>query len=68
MDAEVIEVAWELMGSLGLRDVQLLVNSIGDSECRPRYIERLRNYYAGHDNRLCDDCRGKDGTQSPAST
>ena len=50
-----------MMGSLGLRDVQLLVNSIGDSECRPRYIERLRDYYAGHYSRLCDDCRDRMG-------
>ena len=57
VDAEVIEVAWELMGSLGLRDVQLLVNSIGDVNCRPAYIERLRDYYAGHHDRLCNDCR-----------
>ena len=59
VDAEVIEVAWELMGSLGLRDVQLLVNSIGDSNCRPEYIERLRDYYAGHHNRLCNDCKDR---------
>jgi len=59
VDAEVIEVAWELMGSLGLRDVQLLVNSIGDSNCRPVYIERLRDYYAGHHNRLCNDCKDR---------
>ena len=57
VDAEVIEVAWELMGSLGLRDINLLVNSIGDAECRPAYIERLRNYYSGHHDRLCGDCR-----------
>ena len=59
VDAEVIEVAWELMGSLGLRDVQLLVNSIGDSNCRPAYIEHLRDYYAGHHDRLCDDCKDR---------
>ncbi len=59
VDAEVIEVAWELMGSLGLRDVQLLVNSIGDAECRPAYIERLRSYYSGHHDRLCDDCKDR---------
>ena len=57
VDAEVIEVAWELMGNLGLRDVQLLVNNIGDGECRPAYIERLRDYYTGHHDRLCGDCR-----------
>ena len=61
VDAEVIEVAWELMGSLGLRDVQLMVNSIGDSNCRPTYIEHLRDYYAGHHDRLCDDCRDRLG-------
>ena len=57
VDAEVIEVAWELMGRLGLLDIQLLVNSIGDNECRPAYIERLRDYYTGHYDRLCNDCK-----------
>ena len=59
VDAEVIEVAWELMGSLGLRDVQLLINSIGDSNCRPSYIEQLRQYYSGHHDRLCNDCKDR---------
>ena len=61
VDAEVIEVAWELMGSLGLRDITLLVNSIGDDQCRPAYIEHLREYYTGHHDRLCDDCRDRLG-------
>ena len=59
VDAEVIEVAWELMLSLGLRDVNLLVNSIGDEVCRPGYVQRLRAYYTGHANKLCPDCRGR---------
>ena len=49
------------MGSLGLRDIQLLVNSIGDGECRPEYVERLRDYYSGHHDRLCDDCKDRLG-------
>ena len=57
VDAEVIELAWQLMLSLGLRDISLLVNSIGDSQCRPAYIAELRSYYSGHQDRLCDDCR-----------
>ena len=61
VDAEVIEVAWELMGHLGLRDIQLLVNNIGDGECRPAYIERLRDYYSGHHDHLCDDCKERLG-------
>ena len=59
VDAEVIEVAWELMLSLGLRDVNLLVNSIGDEVCRPGYVQRLRAYYTGHADKLCPDCRGR---------
>ena len=61
VDAEIIEVAWELMGSLGLLDIQLLVNSIGDGECRPAYVERLRDYYSAHHDRLCNDCRDRLG-------
>ena len=56
VDAEVIELAWQLMLSLGLRDIGLLVNSIGDSQCRPGYIAELRSYYSGHRDSLCDDC------------
>ena len=57
VDAEVIELAWQLMLSLGLRDLTLLVNSIGDSQCRPGYIAELKSYYSGHTDSLCADCR-----------
>ena len=59
VDAEVIEVAWELMLSLGLRDINLLVNSIGDEVCRPAYVDQLRDYYTGHVDKLCPDCKGR---------
>ena len=59
VDAEIIEVAWELMNSLGLSDIQLLVNSVGDGECRPAYVERLRDYFDGHHERLCVDCKDR---------
>ncbi len=56
VDAEVIEFASRFMGSLGLSDINILVNSIGDPECRPAYIERLRDYYSGLKAQLCPDC------------
>lgn len=56
VDAEVIELAWQLMSSLGLVGLSLVVNSIGDPECRPAYIEELRNYYSKHLSELCRDC------------
>ena len=59
VDAEVIEVAWELMRSLGLKGLSLLVNSIGDGECRPAYVQELKGYYSGHLSSLCQDCRSR---------
>ena len=56
VDAEVIEFASRFMGALGLSDINILVNSIGDPECRPAYIERLRDYYSGLSAQLCPDC------------
>ena len=57
VDAEVIEVAWDLMTSLGLTDINLLVNSVGDPQCRPAYVAKLREYYSGHKDKLCADCK-----------
>ena len=57
VDAEVIDLAWQLVLSLGLRDIDLLVNSIGDSQCRPAYVAGLAAYYSGHRERLCPECR-----------
>ncbi len=41
-DAEVIEVGWRFLESIGLKDLSLEVNSIGDAQCRPRYVEELQ--------------------------
>ena len=57
VDAEVIEVAWDLMTSLGLTGINLLVNSVGDPQCRPTYVAKLREYYSGHKDKLCADCK-----------
>ncbi len=57
IDAEVIELGWSFLRSVGLDSLALSVNSIGDSECRPAYIEKLQGYYGGHVAELCPDCR-----------
>lgn len=45
LDAEVIELARAWLRQLGLGDLRLELNSIGDSRCRPAYLDRLRDYY-----------------------
>ncbi len=42
IDAEVVEMVMTLFERLGLEGVQLHINSIGDKNCRPKYVELLR--------------------------
>ncbi len=42
VDAEVIEMVMAFFMRLGLEGVKLEINSIGDRECRPKYVELLR--------------------------
>src|SRR5262250_839262 len=46
LDAEVIEMAAELLRRPGLQGFELLLNSVGDSKCRPAFIELLREKLA----------------------
>ncbi len=48
IDAEIIELAMAFFGAVGLSDVQVLVNSIGDAACRPAYMEALTTYFRAH--------------------
>src|SRR3954469_2489545 len=41
IDAEIIELAYRFITEAGVENVELHLNSIGDANCRPRYIEAL---------------------------
>jgi histidyl-tRNA synthetase len=58
-DVETIELLWRLYEELGLTGLTLNLNSIGDAECRPRYLEALRTYYADKLDRVCRDCQAR---------
>ncbi|HXC85335.1 MAG TPA: histidine--tRNA ligase [Trebonia sp.] len=47
VDAETIAVGWDAYASLGLRQYTLLVNSLGDKNCRPVYREALQKFLRG---------------------
>ena len=42
LDAEVLEMLLAFFARVGLTGATLFVNSIGDKNCRPAYVERLR--------------------------
>lgn len=56
LDVEVIAMFQNFVGSLGLKDVTLLLNSLGDNNCRPKYREALQNYFKDNLPNLCHDC------------
>jgi histidyl-tRNA synthetase len=45
LDVEVIALGWEFYRRLGLQQVQLVVNSLGEPDDRARYIESLRAHF-----------------------
>ena len=57
LDAEVIDIAWRFFEFLGLKNLSLLINSIGCRKCRPDYLAILRKYYAEHSAELCPECK-----------
>ena len=57
MDAEVIELVIDIIRRAGLEGSQLLINSVGDQNCRPQYVALLKEKLLEVASRLCDDCQ-----------
>jgi histidyl-tRNA synthetase len=62
VDAEVIQYYDTLLRNLGVARYELLLNSIGDRNCRPAYVERLNAWLDEHADVLDDDARQKRAT------
>ncbi|HEX5568951.1 MAG TPA: histidine--tRNA ligase [Streptomyces sp.] len=57
LDAELIVLAADAYRSLGLKDFRLLLNSLGDRECRPAYRATLQDFLRGLE--LDEDTRAR---------
>ncbi|MDE6426488.1 MAG: histidine--tRNA ligase [Ruminococcus sp.] len=55
-DAEVISLAKHILDRLGLKNIELYINSIGCPECRAKYHQALRSYFEERNENLCDTC------------
>jgi histidyl-tRNA synthetase len=62
LDAEIIQLYDELLRRLGASDYRLELNSIGDRECRPAYVERLNAWLDEHEDALDAEARQKRAT------
>ena len=59
VDAEVIYGAFKFLERLNIKDIRLLINSVGCSDCRPGYIKKLEAEAERHHDSLCADCQRK---------
>ena len=56
-DAEVICLAKNILDRLGLKNIELHINSIGCPTCRAKYHEALKAFFEPHKDELCDTCK-----------
>ena len=57
IDAEILLLLNDFFGAVGLTEPSLQINSLGDSECRPKYRETLLAFLKERQDSLCDNCR-----------
>jgi len=57
LDAQIIQVACRVVQNLGIKAIQVQLNSIGCLECRKEYRELLTNYLESKKNKLCENCK-----------
>lgn len=58
-DAEVINVAMTVYKTLGVKNLELRINSVGCPKCRAEYHELLKQYLGGKLGKLCKTCKGR---------
>lgn len=59
IDAEVINIAVELFSNLGLKEIKVKINTLGDKESRNAYRDALTEHFKPHIEELCDDCKAR---------
>lgn len=56
VDAEIIEIAVEIMKKCEVIDFKVKVNSVGCESCRKKYREAVRGFLSDKSDKLCNDC------------
>jgi histidyl-tRNA synthetase len=56
-DAEVIITVLDVYKKLGLRNLEILINSVGCKKCRAGYVQKLKKYLKNKKDFLCSECK-----------
>jgi histidyl-tRNA synthetase len=62
IDAEVIQLYGEILRRVGVSDYVLELNSIGDANCRPAYVQKLSAWLDERESDLDDEAKAKRAT------
>ncbi len=57
LDAETIALGYDITRKMGIKSVQILINTLGDDESRDRYRTALKDHFRPYLPELCEDCR-----------
>ena len=56
-DAEVILTVLDVYKKLGLKNLEILINSVGCKKCRDDYVQKLKKYLKDKKDFLCSECK-----------
>lgn len=62
MDVEVIALLWRFFCALGLKDLTLHINSIGNPQDRENYIQKLKQFISTKLGEICGNCQRRYST------
>lgn len=56
-DVEMIDLVWTIYDRMGIKDLKLKINSVGDPACRNPYRKILQEYFRPILDQYCEDCQ-----------
>jgi len=62
IDAELMSMLMYFLDELGLEELKLEINSLGCDTCRPAFREKVIGFLKDREDKLCEDCRRRLGT------
>lgn len=57
VDAQVIQLIYAAFSEIGLKNLTIHINSIGDKNCWGKYRDEIKMYYRSKISRLCKNCK-----------
>ena len=57
LDAQIIQFCFHLFRLIGLKKINIHINSLGCPQCRPSYRKALLDYYRYRKDKVCPDCK-----------